>query len=87
MVAKQGWKIMTKLKSLLAKIFKVRYFPHLSFFEANFGSNPCYVWRSLWKYCNELELRCRRRIGDECKIKMMDDPWLRGQRHGWVSAS
>jgi thioredoxin-related protein len=35
MVAKHGWKIMTKLKSLLAKIFKVRYFPHLSFFEAN----------------------------------------------------
>ncbi|GAU37102.1 hypothetical protein TSUD_278890 [Trifolium subterraneum] len=51
MVAKQGWKIMTRPDTLVAKIFKAR-----------------------WS------------IGDGSQIRVMKDPWLRGQGHGWVNA-
>ncbi|WJX56156.1 hypothetical protein P8452_41839 [Trifolium repens] len=51
MVAKQGWKIMSRPETLVAKIFKAR-----------------------WS------------VGDGSKIKIMTDPWLRGQGSGWVSA-
>ncbi|GAU30587.1 hypothetical protein TSUD_392780 [Trifolium subterraneum] len=86
LVAKQGWKIMTNPESLVAKIFKARYFPHSSFLEANLGSNPSYVWRSLWKSCNVLKLGCRWIVGDGRKIKVMKDPWLRDTGSGWMSA-
>jgi ribonuclease HI len=86
MVAKQGWKIMTRTDTLVAKIFKARYFPHSSFLEANLGSNPSYVWRNLWKSCNVIKLGCRWNIGDGSKIKVMDDPWLRGKERGWINA-
>ncbi|CAJ2667453.1 unnamed protein product [Trifolium pratense] len=86
MVAKQGWKIMARPETLVAKIFKARYFPHSSLIEANLGSNPSYVWSSLWKSCNVLRLGCRWNIGDGSNIKVMDDSWLRGKERGRVSA-
>jgi hypothetical protein len=86
MVAEQGWKIMTRPKTLVAKIFKARYFPHSSLIEANLGSNPSYVWRSLWKSCNVLKLGCRWNIGDGNNIKVMEDCWIRGKDGGRVSA-
>jgi ribonuclease HI len=86
MVAKQGWKIMSRPETLVAKIFKARYFPNSSLLEASLGNNPSYVWRSLWKSCNVLQLGCRWSVGDGSKIKIMTDPWLRGQGSGWVSA-
>ncbi|MCI14112.1 putative ribonuclease H protein, partial [Trifolium medium] len=62
------------------------YFPRSSFLEANLGNNPSYVWRSLLKSRYVLTLGCRWRIGDGSKIKVMNEPWLRGEGRGWVSA-
>ena len=45
MVAKQGWRILQKPDSLLAKFLKARYF----FLEADIGHNPSHAWRSIWK--------------------------------------
>jgi hypothetical protein len=44
MIAKQGWNIMTKPHSLVSKIFKARYFPKSSLFDAPLGHNPSYAW-------------------------------------------
>jgi hypothetical protein len=35
MIAKQGWNIVTKPHTLVAKIYKARYFPHSTFFESH----------------------------------------------------
>jgi hypothetical protein len=86
MVAKQGWHIMMNPGTLVARIFKARYFPHSSFLEANVGNNPSYVWRCLWKSRCVLTLGCRWRIGDGSTIKVMSDPWLKGVGKGWVQA-
>jgi hypothetical protein len=83
-VAKQGWHIMMNQNTLVARIFKAKYFPNSSFFEAELGNNPSYVWRSLWKSRHILTLGCRWRIGDGSQIKVMFDPWLRNKGKGWM---
>lgn len=49
LIAKQGWRILHKPDSLMAKILKAKYFKGAGFMEAKLGSNPSFVWRSiLW---------------------------------------
>jgi len=43
MLGKQGWKFITKPESLVARIFKARYFPNGTFLTAQIGHNPNYV--------------------------------------------
>lgn len=40
LIAKQGWRILQKPDSLMAKILKAKYFKHSNFMEAKLGSNP-----------------------------------------------
>ncbi|KAH9748984.1 putative reverse transcriptase/RNA-dependent DNA polymerase [Citrus sinensis] len=47
MLGKQGWRLLTNPNILVARLFKVRYYPNTSFAEARLGSNPRYVWRSI----------------------------------------
>ncbi|XP_058788236.1 uncharacterized protein LOC131662466 [Vicia villosa] len=85
MVAKQGWFLMSNPAALVSKIFKARYFPRSSFFDANLGFNPSFVWRSVWKAREVLSLGCRWSIGDGNNIKVMNEPWLRGAREGCLN--
>ena len=47
MLGKQGWKLLTNTKSLVARVYRARYFPNGTFLDAELGSNPSYVWRSI----------------------------------------
>ena len=47
MLGKQGWCIMTNPSSLIAPIYKAKYFPRCDFLSAKLGHKPNYVWRSL----------------------------------------
>ncbi|GAU45877.1 hypothetical protein TSUD_401030, partial [Trifolium subterraneum] len=86
MVAKQGWNFITKSHTLVSRIFKARYFPKSSLFDAVLGTNPSYVWRSIWRARQVLMQGCRWLIGDGSKISVMYDPWLRGSDNSWVNA-
>jgi hypothetical protein len=77
MVAKQGWNFMHNSTSLVARLYKARYFPKNSFLESNIGNNPSFAWRSIWKARQVLSYGCRWQIGDGSKIKVMHEPWLR----------
>ena len=54
LLTKQGWRIMTG--SLAAQVLNKKYFAKESFLTSRLGSNPSYVWRSIWgalkSYCN-----------------------------------
>jgi hypothetical protein len=84
MIAKQGWNIMTKPHTLVAKLYKARYFPNSSFFDSNIGHNPSYAWRGIWKARHILMNGCRWRIGNGDNIKVMNEPWLRDLEGAWV---
>jgi hypothetical protein len=84
MIAKQGWNILTKPHSLVARIYKARYFPNFSFFDAKIGHNPSYAWRGVWKARQILMHGCRWSLGSGANIRVMSDPWLRGNDGGWI---
>ena len=48
LLAKKGWRLMLKPDSLVAQVLKSKYFSKESFITSRLGSNPSYVWRSLW---------------------------------------
>lgn len=73
---------MTKPEILVSKVFKARYHPRSSFFKGNLGNKLGFVRRSLWKARKVLTLGCRWNIGDGSRIKVMNEPWLRGAEEG-----
>ncbi|KAK2423594.1 hypothetical protein QL285_034041 [Trifolium repens] len=84
MIAKQSWNIMTKPHSLVAKIYKARYFPNSSLFDSKIGHNPSYAWRGIWKARQILMYGCRWRIGNGTSINIMSEPWLRERDGAWI---
>jgi hypothetical protein len=84
MIAKQGWNIMTKPHTLVAKLYKARYFSNSSLFDSRIGHNPSYAWRGIWKACHILMNRCRWSIGSGTNINVMCDPCLRGEEGAWI---
>jgi hypothetical protein len=84
MVAKQAWLLMAEPEKLVARIFKARYFPRSTLFDAKIGVNPSYVWRSIWKARDVLNHGCRWTVGDGKNINVMSDPWLRGKDNLWM---
>jgi hypothetical protein len=86
MIAKQGWNIMTKPQTLVARLFKARYFPNSSLFDSKIGHNPSYAWRGIWKARQILMNGCRWSIGDGTRIKIMTEPWLREKEGAWISS-
>jgi len=76
MLGKQGWRIMTNPESLIARIYKARYFPRCSFFESTLGHKPSFVWRSI---CNSefiLKAGSRWKIGDGSSISVWNSNWI-----------
>ncbi|GAU45901.1 hypothetical protein TSUD_401110 [Trifolium subterraneum] len=86
MVAKQGWNFMTKPDTLVARVYKARYFPKSSLFESHLGNNPSYAWRSIWKSRKVLMNGCRWRIGNGANIRVVTEPWLRVEDGLWVNS-
>jgi hypothetical protein len=77
-VSKQGWSFLSKPESLVARVFKPRYFPGSSFLGAKLGCNPRFVRRSIWNLSQLLLYGCSWTIGHGLQISMMNDPWVRG---------
>lgn len=47
-LAKQCWRLITNLRSLLTQIYKTKYYHVRSFMMATLGHNLSYAWRSLF---------------------------------------
>ena len=46
-LAKQGWRLVMNPDSIVAQIYKAKYYQHGDVFKAKLGSNPSYAWRSI----------------------------------------
>ncbi len=46
-LAKQSWRLLKNPHSLFFRVFKAKYFPRSTFLEAQLGSNPSFLWRSI----------------------------------------
>ncbi|XP_019189009.1 PREDICTED: uncharacterized protein LOC109183383 [Ipomoea nil] len=64
LLAKKGWRIITRPHSLLSWLLKAKYFPTVGFLEARIGHNPSYLWRSILASQELLHGGLIRRVGD-----------------------
>lgn len=76
LLAKQGWRLMSNPESLVARVFKARYFPNGIFLEARSGSRPSAAWSSISKARILINKRRRIRIGNGYSTKIWDSPWI-----------
>ena len=53
MLAKQGWRLLTNPSSLVARIYKAKYYPTSDVLGAKMGRNPSFAWQSIY---NSLEV-------------------------------
>ncbi|XP_019153861.1 PREDICTED: uncharacterized protein LOC109150406 [Ipomoea nil] len=76
MLGKQAWRMLTKPESIVARVYKARYFPKGSFFDAQIGNNPSFCWRSIMAAKSIVCSGVRRRIGNGESTLIWAHPWL-----------
>ena len=76
MLAKQDWRILTNPDSLVARVYKARYFPHDDILNSKKGYNPSYAWRSIHNSLEVIRKGTIWRVGNGRKIHLWEDKWL-----------
>ncbi|KAA3490135.1 reverse transcriptase [Gossypium australe] len=72
LLAKQGWRFLTSPDSLVARVFKAKYFPDCCFRYSSLGSSSSYVWRSIWAAKASLENGLIWKVGNLHLVKVAD---------------
>ena len=87
MLGKQGWRLLSKPNSLVAKVLKAYYFPKISFANAGVGHNPSYALRSIMAAKNVVIQGSRVQIGNGQSVLIGKDPWLPDMENGFVTSN
>uniref|UniRef100_A0A803PT88 Reverse transcriptase n=2 Tax=Cannabis sativa TaxID=3483 RepID=A0A803PT88_CANSA len=74
MLGKQGWRFMLRHDSLVSKIFKARYYPQGDFLSTELGSNPSFIWSSIFAAKDTVKLGLRKGIGSGLTVDITSDP-------------
>ncbi|XP_060968349.1 uncharacterized protein LOC133035923 [Cannabis sativa] len=61
---KQGWRLLTCGDSSMGQIYKARYFSSGSFLTSTLGSNPSYIWQSVFEAKELVRAGVRRSCGE-----------------------
>ena len=75
MLAIQAWQLINDTRSLSYRMFKVKYFPNCSIFEAN-SSSSSFAWKSILQSGKLIEREARWRVSDGKSIRIFHDAWL-----------
>ena len=73
LLARQAWRLLQDPDSLSARILKAVYYPTCTVLEAELGSNPSQVWRSIHERCDTLKLGIIKRIGTGSETSIWHD--------------
>ncbi|XP_019172068.1 PREDICTED: uncharacterized protein LOC109167502 [Ipomoea nil] len=87
MLGKQAWRLVQQPNSLLSRVYRAKYYPNSSFFDAQLGSNPSFIWRSILEAQHTLKMGCRWRIGDGNSVNIWTDPWLPNSEFPFILTS
>ncbi|XP_062028600.1 uncharacterized mitochondrial protein AtMg00310-like [Rosa rugosa] len=74
LLAKQGWRLLRRPESLLARVLKARYFPHTDLLHAEAKKGSSYTWRSILKGRELLLKGLRFQVGSGAMISIWNDP-------------
>lgn len=76
MLGKQCWRLITNPESLVARLYKAKYYANFEFMEAGLGSSPSFIWRSILEAKKVISAGSSWRIGTGQEINIIDQPWL-----------
>ncbi|XP_019150238.1 PREDICTED: uncharacterized protein LOC109147056 [Ipomoea nil] len=76
MLGKQAWRFLTQPQPLVSTVYKARYYPINSFYDACLGNNPSFCWRSILAAQDLICGGVRCRIGNGESTLIWDHPWL-----------
>jgi hypothetical protein len=76
LLAKQAWRILQQPGSLSARILKSVYFQNKQFLDADLGSSPSRIWRSILEGRDCLNKGLIRRIGNGESTDLWNMNWL-----------
>ena len=76
-LGKKGWNLLTRPHTLVARVFKEKYFPSGDYLFSNLGYNPSFVWKSIWSAKEVVRLGYRTRNGYGEITSVWNDPWVR----------
>ena len=76
MLAKQGWKLLSNPLSLVARIYKAKYYPHGNILNSKLASNPSYAWQSIFNSLDVISRGTRWRVGNGKQIHIWEDKWF-----------
>ena len=62
--------------SLVARVYKAKYYPHGDVLNASLGSRPSYAWRSIMQGLEVVKRGSRWRAGNGKLIHIWNDKWL-----------
>ncbi|CAN0912292.1 Uncharacterized mitochondrial protein AtMg00310 [Linum grandiflorum] len=86
MLGKQAWRFLSEPDSLVARLYKAKYFPTRDLLLADLGPKPNFAWRSLWSSLDLIRKGYRWRIGNGLHIRVGLDPWLPEDGNHYISA-
>ena len=81
LLAKQAWRLLHNKDSLFYRVFKMKFFPNYSIWEAQESSSGSHAWHSILKGRDVLLKGARWRVGCGEDISIWDDAWLPSQEH------
>lgn len=76
LLAKQAWRLLTKPSSLLARVYKAKYYRRSSFLESRSYQTSSYAWRSIIQTQPLIRRGLKWIIGDSQKVRVWEDSWL-----------
>lgn len=76
MLGKQCWRLITNPESLVARLYKAKYYADSDFMGAKLGGSPSFIWRSILEARNVISAGACWRIGNGNSIQIMGQPWL-----------
>ncbi|KAA3460445.1 reverse transcriptase [Gossypium australe] len=87
LLAKQGWRLLNFPYSLVARVFKAKYFPETSFLQSSLRNSGSYVWRSIWATKGSLEKGLIWKVGTGAHISISQDIWIPDYASGRLLSS
>ncbi|KAA3457895.1 reverse transcriptase [Gossypium australe] len=82
------WKFLCRpkdergLDTLVAKVFKAKYYPNENFLNSRLGNAHSYVWQSIWATKDSLQRGLIWRVGTGRGISISEDAWIPNYSNG-----
>lgn len=76
LLAKQCWRMVERPDTLLAQVYRARYFPDGYFMDASLGSRPSATWRSILQARAFFARGIRVRIGNGYATPIWGSDWI-----------